>query len=230
MFTDFARAGCSCEHCDPIRWHPTTPGCWWWPSCLLPAVASPWCWHHSAWCCESITIDEGWEVRVPGHVNIRGNPVADSAVQDVLDLLSPTISSLSNIFCTYIWLNSWKQITSNWHSRFVFNLFHIVIPADKQRLFYPNYVVTFHMISTPFCWKENCFFPSSLCLCVPRLCPDTIFRRYQMHLPQNLFSLSVHNTLAQCMYATFIKVYILDKTRIRPPFLLNHHLLPKAPI
>ena len=130
MFTDFARAGCSCEHCDPIRWHPTTPGCWWWPSCLLPAVAPPWCWHHSAWCCESITIDEGWEVRVPGHVNIRGNPVADSAVQDVLDVVI-SISSLSNLFCTDIWLNSWKQITSNWHSR-IFKFFVPYCHSSRQ--------------------------------------------------------------------------------------------------
>ena len=64
-------------------------------------------------------------------------------------------------------------------------LFHIVIPADKKRQFYPNYVVTFHMISTPFCWKENRFFPSSLCLC---LCSQALSRHYLPKVPNALAS------------------------------------------
>lgn len=38
----------------------------------------------------------------------------------------------------------------------------------------------------------------------------------------------VYNILAQ--RNPVIKVYVLDKSRIRPSFVLNDHLLPRAPL
>lgn len=148
-----------------------------------------------------------------------------------LMLLSQTISSLFNLFCTDIWLNSWKQIISNWHSKIT--LICSILSLQQTRRDYSIPIMSWPFICNPLLFAERrtaSSLPHCVSVCVPRLCPDTVFWRYQMHLPLNRFSLSVHNTLAQCMHTTFIKVYSLDKTRIRPLFLLSHHLLPKAPI